>query len=279
MKTAKTAKSAKRAKGPPVAKASGNPVDRARQFVARAEVPRPKATRGVARAAAVDLSFETVKNQAVVVGSEIVSFVSGVTAERRDAIVNSSLLAQLVAKKKVSDPAKIYEWYDAYFDVLTNIGWVVQDKGFAEYSENSQNFAAHEAILAVAATLLGAAPTALAVISSTLKALKSMDEHSPWITVFSRESQHAKTARFQISLAEQDERGQFFVSLMAFGLEARSSITQVLFFKVKKNEATLQHYAGKVTINTAVLDSVRDAIRTKLSGQASDYVKALPDLA
>jgi hypothetical protein len=254
-------------------------LEHARAFIANAAVPRPKIMRGGAPTPTVALNLETGKNQAAVVGSEITSFVTGVSAERREGIINSSLLAQLVAKKKVPDPTKIYEWYDAYFDVLTNIGWVVQDKSFAEYDENSENFEAHEAILAVATTLLGAGTTALAVVASALEALKKMDRDGPWITIFSRESQHARSARFQISLAEQDANGRFLVSLMAFGLEARSSITQVLFFKVRDNGATLRHYAGKVTINTLVLDGVRDAIKAKLSGQASDYVKALPDLA
>jgi hypothetical protein len=255
-------------------------VDSARSFLAGVKLPRVKRSRDASAAPIpmVDQIFDSAKNQAAVVGSEVVSFVQGVTAERRDAIVNSSLLAQLVAKQKVSDPDKIYDWYDAYFDVLTNIGWVVQDKSFAVYHESSQNFEAHKAILAVAATLLGAAPTALALVSSALKALESMNENSPWITIFSRESQNAKTARFQISLAEQDASGQFFVSLMAFGLEAKSSITQVLFFKAKANDATLRHYAGRVTINTNVLDGISDAIKAKLSGHAGDYIKALPDL-
>jgi len=130
----------------------------------------------------------------------------------------------------------------------------------------------------VATALLGAAPTALALVKTTIEALESMDASSPWITIFDRESQKARTARFQISLAEQDPAGQFLVTLMAFGLEAKSTITQVLFFKAKANEVTLRHYSGSVTINTDVLDGVRESIQTKLSGLASDYIKALPDL-
>lgn len=253
-------------------------IESARSFVAGVELPRTPRTGDSPPEASVDLDFDTTKNQSAVVGSEVVSFVTGVTAERREVIVNSSLLAQLVAKKKVSDPSRISDWYDAYFDVLTNIGWVIQNKSFAEYREESEDFEAHKAILAVATTLLGAAPTALALIETTLNALRSMDEGSPWITIFKRESQTARTARFQISLAEQDPAGRFSVSLMAFGLEARSIITQVLFFKAKAKEATLRHYEGHVTINTGVLDGVRDAIKVKLSGLANDYIKALPDL-
>lgn len=249
----------------------------ARNFVAKAELPElHRLRRSVSDT--VDLSFDAAKNQAAVVGSQIVSFVTGVTAERREAIVNSSLLAQLVAQKKITDPVRIYEWYDAYFDVLTNIGWVVQERSFAEYRESSKNFEAHKAILAVATTLLGAAPAALALVKTTLEALQSMNADSPWITIFSRESQKARTARFQISLAEQDAAGQFFVTLMAFGLEAKSTITQVLFFRAKANEARLRHYSGRVTINTSVLDGVRDSIKAKLSAHASEYIKTLPDL-
>ena len=87
-------------------------LDSARSFVAEVRLPRAKRTRDGAAAPIpiTDQIFDTAKNQAAVVGSEVVSFVSGVTAERRDAIVNSSLLAQLVAKQKVSDPDRIYDW-------------------------------------------------------------------------------------------------------------------------------------------------------------------------
>lgn len=250
-------------------------VSSARQFVASAALP------GVSRdAVAVEpmqFVFDTAKNQAAVVGSEIVSFVSGVTPERRESIVNSSLLAQLVAKHDVRDPDKVLDWYKSYFNVLSNIGWVIQESGFSEYKESSENFDAHKAIISVASVLLGPSPTALAIVTSTLSALQSMDESSPWITIFSRETQAARAAKFQISLAEQDAAGQFYVNSMAFMLEAESRITQVLFFKAKKNEVKLTHVSGKVTINTTVLDGIKDDIKAKLVGHASNYVRGLPD--
>jgi hypothetical protein len=262
-------------------------VKTAREYVARASIPAPrKPTKALRRTrgaepeptTTVALALDTAKTQAAVVGSEIVSFVSGVTAERREAIINSSLLAQLAASKKVPDATRIYEWYEAYFDVLTNVGWVVQDKGFAEYKESGTNFETHKAILAVAAVVLGAAPTALAIVTSTINALHEMDQSTPWVTIFDRESHRARTARFQISVAEQDADGQFFVNLLAFGLEASSDVTQVLFFKVKKEKAKLRHYSGKVTINDAVLDGVSDAIKAKLVDHSKDFVSQLPDL-
>jgi len=255
---------------------SSDSVANARRFVEALRLrPTPRAGDAPPQSA-VDLALDAAKDQAAVVGSDVISFVSGVTAERRAAIIDSSLLAQLVAKKTVGDPSRIDDWYDAYFEVLTNIGWLVQDRSFAEYREQHSYLDAHQAILAVATALLGTAPAALALVKATLDALRSMDADSPWITIFSRECQAARTARFQISLAEQDPNGQFFVTLMAFGLEATSTVTQVLFFRASASEATLRHFSGRVTISTDVLDGVRDAIRAKLAGVAADYVRLLP---
>lgn len=251
-------------------------VKSARQFVEEAELPPARRTRGPIDPALAPI-FDSAKNQAAVVGSDVVSFVTGVTPERREAIVNSSLLAQLVAKHKIPDATRIKEWYDEYFDVLANIGWVIQSRNFAEYRENGVNFEAHKAILTVATAVLGPATTALALVTTTLNALRSMDENSPWITLFNRESQRANTARFQITLAQQDPAGQFMVTLMAFALEAKATVTQVLFFKVKKSDATLRHYSGGVSINTGVLDSVSAALQTKLATHSSEYIAKLPD--
>jgi metacaspase-1 len=266
-------------------RASRATVETAREFVKRAPLPAPRSRAGRGprtRAAALEttptLALDAAKTQTAVVGSEIVSFVTGVTAERREAIINSSLLAQLAATKKVPDAARVYDWYNAYFDVLTNVGWVVQDKGFAEYKESGTDFETHKAILAVASVALGAAPTALAIVTQTLQSLQSMNESRPWITIFDRESRRARTARFQISVAEQDPDGQFFVNLLAFGLEAKSDVTQVLFFKVRKEKAKLRHYSGRVTINSAVLGGVADVIKAKLVDHARDFVSQLPDL-
>jgi hypothetical protein len=259
---------------------SSDSITRARQFVASVELPEPPPPRFPV-ATALGFSFDAAKDQATVVGSEVISFVKGVTTEQRNDIVNASLLAQLVAKRKMVEPKTLKEvnaWYDDYFDVLSRIGFVIQDKGFAEYEEKSEDFEAHEAILEVATALLAGSPGALALVKTTLEALRKMSADSPWITLFNRESRSANTARFQVSLVDQDENARFLLSLIAFGLEARETLTQVLFFKFRGNEVRLDHHSGKVTINSQLLASVRDQIAGKLLAYTSDYIKGLPDL-
>lgn len=257
----------------------------AARFVERAALPAPRRRPGGTRALRVaargpgDDPFEAGRTEAAVVGSSVISFVTGVTPERREAIVHSSLFAQLHASRQVPDPLKIYDWYEKYFEVLGNIGWVVQDRGFAEYIRKGKSFETHKAILDIATTLLGPGATALKVVTTTLDALRKMDESTPWIALFNRESQHARTARFQVGLAEQDAGGDFFVNLMAFGLKADAKVTQVLVFKARSSTIKLKHFSGRVTINTAILDSVRADLAARLAGQAADYVRRLPALA
>jgi hypothetical protein len=249
--------------------------------VSALELPEPVRPRGeevLGGIKEISVDFTDAKNQAAVVGSDIISFVKGVTGERRQDITNCALLAQLVANKRVPDRTRIYDWYERYFDVLSNVGWVIQDKTFAQYDAKSDNLEVHEAILQVATSLLGPSAAALEVVKATLGALKSMSADSPWITLFNREVQHANTAHFRVSLAQEDENGQFLVSLMAFGLEAKAIVTQVLFFKFRSTDVVMRRNSGKVTIATDVLSAIRPMVIGKISAHAADYIKQLPDL-
>lgn len=235
--------------------------------------PAPRRMRGPTKSGPA--VFDKVKDQAMVVGSDIVSFVAGVPIEARQDIVNCTLLAQLAANKRVPQRDEIRAWYETYFDTLTHLGWVVQARGFSEHRETGNDFEAHQAILSVAAVVLGPATTALAVVQSTLNAMKSMSD-GPWMTIFKRESQTARAARFQVTLAAPASEGASMVSLMSFDLVAKANLTQVLFVKYRSTDVTLRHASGQVTIDTDVLAAVRPAIAQKIAAYTQSYVDTLP---
>jgi len=251
--------------------------EKALQYVRQLALPMSPGGFESADDSALDFDFDAAKKQAMVVGSDVVAFVNGVTEERRQDLVQSALLAQLAANKAVPDRTQIFDWYAKYFDVLTNIGWVAQDVGLSEFSQDLQNLEAHEAILKMAAGLLGSSVTALALVKATLDALTNTSD-GKWITLFDRESKSAKTARFQMMLVDQEASGQFLVNLMAFGFEATTELTQVLFFKFRSGSARIKQYSGKVTIDSDILASIRPQIRAKLASHAADFVAKLPDL-
>ncbi len=252
------------------------PIDtaRSREFVRSAKLPAPPPVKRGAETA--DEALVAGKAQASVVGSDLLSFATNVAPQWRQDLINCSLFAQLCAKAEVADPKRIFDWYDAYFGALQQLGWMVQDQGFAVYVETSQNFSAHQAILKVAEGLLMPAAGSLALVKNTLDALASMDADSPFITLFSQESQQASAARFQISLAEQSADGGLTVALMAFGLEARTTLTQVLFFKSLASQATLRHCSGKVSVNTPLLEALRGDLTQQLQAHARSFIRTLP---
>ncbi len=218
--------------------------------------------------------------QCAVVGSGAIAFDSNVSAAQRTDIANACLLAQLVAKKQTPEPsdlAAVSAWYRSYFEALSKIGFVIGQTTFSRYQAGSAEYAAHEAILDVATSALGGASGALKLVAKTLDALKSASENTPWITLFNRETRVTTTARVQVGAVEMSPEGPM-LTMLAFALEARNTVTQVLLFKMRRNESTLEYSEGRFLANDAILSAVRPQIAAKIARYASDYIRTLPDL-
>jgi hypothetical protein len=252
-------------------------VERAKQFIKLADLP-PAAFVPMGAAAETADIFDKAKSQAQVVGSGVFSFARGVTAEVRQAISDSALLAQLVANKKTSSEQQPLEWFKAYSDVLQNVGWTLQEGSWADYTAKGTAAEVHEKVIEIMTVALAPSAAALAIITATINALKAMNPESPWITLFSRESQKAKMARFQIGLVEKEENADVFVSLLACLVEAQNTITQVLLFKFKDAKASFRASGAKVSINRPDLVDLGPAIQAKVRVYQADYLSSVLDL-
>jgi hypothetical protein len=243
-------------------------------FIEQLELPpRPRRLRGAPAVESIN-DFDAQKDQAVVVGSDIVSFVAGITPQLRAAIVNSSLLAQLAANRKVPERNELRAWYDVYFDTLTRLGWQAQERGFSEHHETGEDFEAAKAILSIAGAIFGPTATALAIVASTLKAMESLSD-GPWFAVFERGSRSAKAARFQVSTVEPSSDGSSYISMMAFELDAKTALTQVLFFKYRASDVTLRHASGRVSVDSEILAAIAPAVAEKVAAYTRNFVAAV----
>ena len=238
----------------------------------------PRGLLGQDAASEVGEVFQTAKAQAQVVGSGLYSFAKGVTPEMREAISNSALLAQLVANKRVSAEDEPTEWYTAYLDVLQNIGWTIQDHAWNDYTAEGAAVDVHEKIIEVLQVALGPAPAALSIVKSAIDVLKAMRPDTPWLTIFSREAQHARIARFQVGLVEQGEDADLYLSLLACLIEAHATLTQVLVFKFRNEHATFKGNTAKVSVDRNNLAQLLPAIRSKVRAYQSDYVSSIQDV-
>ncbi len=222
--------------------------------------------------------FDQAKKQAQIAGSGVFSFAQGVDTTVRESISDSALLAQLVANKRVSVEQAPLKWFTTYGEVLQNVGWTLQEGGWTDYTATGTAVEVNEKIIEVMTAALAPAPAALAIITSTVNALKAMKPDSSWFTIFSRETQKARIARFQIGLVEKDGSGDVFVSLLACLIEAQSSITQVLFFKFREANASFKANSAKVSINRAALTDLGPTIRSKIRAYQADYLSSIADI-
>lgn len=246
-------------------------LDSARQFVARALPDAPL----LGAAEPPDLGFDKAKEQAVLVGSAVLSFDVGVESSFREAISDSALLAQLVANKTTDAGTDPIAWFDAYFAVLGNIGWAIQARDTATYDIKTDGMEVHEAILDVITAFIGPVPGAAALVKLALESLKKMDANSPLITLFEKESQHATIGRFQFTTVRQDEHGGLLAEAMAFALNAERTITQILFFKLSKSKQTLRRSLGTISLNREALVKLQPLIRQKVQAHMIDFVQSI----
>jgi hypothetical protein len=105
-----------------------------------------------------------------------------------------------------------------------------------------------------------------------------MTPGTSWFTIFNRESQHARIARFQIGLVETGPTADVFVSLLACLIEARASVTQVLVFKFRNQHASFKANSAKVSINRGALQELLPTIRAKVRAYQADYVSSIKDI-
>ena len=254
---------------------SADDIRRALAFVNKLELPpAPRRTRGTPRAKPQPV-FSEGRSGARIVGSAIVSSSAGTTSLVREFIINSSLLAQLAANRRVPMREDVFAWYDAYFETLDQLGWVIQERGFSEHRNIGNQVDVHQAILSVASTILSQSAAALMVVEATMKAMELMADGA-WLRIFNRESRAEKEARFQFTVTESEsERGSTTV-LMAFELRARSTLTQVLFFKFPSADVTLRHASGRVAINPDLVAEINPVIARKVSAFTSDFIEDLP---
>jgi hypothetical protein len=245
--------------------------DLSHQVIRQAKLPpAPRRKRGPADEPPVELRAS--EAQSLVVGSGLIVAAENVPVQTREDLINCTLFAQLAASGAVPDPKETAQWYTAYFNTLTALGWAQSDTQFQEYRFESKNAEAHKVVMQVIAALLGPQAVALAVVKTALAALQSMNENSPWITLFDQQSRSEKFARFQVATAQLDSNGLLQTALVGFQLKAKSKLTQVLFFKFSSSETTLKYAAGKATIYEAALADQRADIAQRLAAYRRAYV-------
>ena len=215
-------------------------------------------------------------DQAVAVGSQIAEFARNVPAEIRPQISNSILLAQLAANKAVGDTAGTSAaWRESYQNVLFNTGWTFEGSsvGMQEIKEN--NLEVHKAIIPILTAVLGPAVTATALVTTVLNGLASMNQDTPWITLFNRESRRASVNQFQIGYVQAPGGAVPRMSTIFFELNVTGVVTQVLLFKFSSANGSLFHSHSDLSISPSLLADISDVIQRKVAAHAQTFIQGI----
>jgi len=243
-------------------------LEHAKQFLKTASLPDKPELLSVAPGMGMP-TLEPAKQQALVVGSNVVSFTTGVDADVKQAITDSSLFAQLAAAKAVGTNTDPLVFFDAYFANLGTLGWQILHKETAELSSDEDAFDVHEAIIGVITSFLSPIAGAAAAVLVVLEGLHKMDTNTPFITLFNKQSHHGEIGRFQFTYVYPDPEHGLMAEAMAFSLKADTELTQVLFFKLHKGKTSLRRSTGSLSIDANAMK----ALQPQLAAKMNDYRK------
>jgi hypothetical protein len=211
----------------------------------------------------------------IVTGSNLIQFPPGASAELKSSVALSLLAAQRVA---TNDPVVLSpdQWLDRHNTVLQNLNWRKGQGGVTKASFDSLNVAVHQAIIPFLTAALGGAVVAGSLIITALKQLQEMDKGAPWITLFDKQSRRFKVTEYQFSAVEV-VGDTVNLRIAAARLDASFGTTQVLFVKIKNQNAKFEQANQSFSTEVSLLNDMNADLKVKLMTLTKSFIQTLPD--
>ncbi|MCV7226601.1 aminopeptidase P family N-terminal domain-containing protein [Mycolicibacterium komossense] len=212
------------------------------------------------------------KKQASVVASNLVTFADTTPVAVRNDVGHWTLFAQLAASNAVPNRDEVREWMDFYIKVLTTTGWEVAGDIVNETTEEVVGSTVHEKILALAVAALGPIPSAVNMVALALNALQGMNRNSPWIRLFNRRAEDARSCGLQIADCEADDAGAVTLRGVEFLVEAHQRLTQFLFFRFASGDARLYQRTRTLRLSAENRQKYSAAVAQKILDRITDNI-------
>jgi hypothetical protein len=216
---------------------------------------------------------ETRPSGAVDAGS-VVSFVTGLSTQHKEDVLDSTLLAQLVATHEHPKEEEIEAWYRRYREVLEHIGWTISEKSFDRYEAGGSAFTVDKVVIEVLAAV--ATGNEVAMATAALEALKKLSDESNQMKIWESTSHRAESGNFQIGAAQEND-GVVAMALGAFYFHTKQTTTHFLWTSWSSTEIELWKAGQVVTLNEQVYEHVRATVVQKLGSSAATFVEELPE--
>lgn len=209
-------------------------------------------------------------DQGFVDAGSLVSFVNKIGKQQRFDVLNSTLLAQLAADFKYDRKKQTEQWFNFYVDVLSHVGWDLQNFQFQKYKTSGQTLQISTAIIDIIKGILS--KDELDAVKRIFDSLKDSD-NEPWWKVFSKESSGPSLAgNFQVLPCKVDSSGQVVMAMGSFYFTATSTEERWFWFQYSTTSISMFKGIQVSTLDMNVYDQVREEIIKKLGDKAKKYI-------
>jgi hypothetical protein len=213
----------------------------------------------------------------IVTGSNLIQFPAGTSPDVKASVTLSLLAAQRVASNDhvLTTPD---QWIDRHNTVLENLNWVVNKGGKVDSQLHGLSVAVHKAIIPFLTAAFTGGATAGALILAALNNLQSMDQNAPWITLFDQQSRRFDVTEYMFTVVSVKD-DQVSMETASARFNATFGTTQVLFFKLSRQDATFQSVSETLSASAGLLTDMNADLKVKLANVTRSFIQSLPDIA
>ncbi|MFF7971425.1 hypothetical protein [Streptomyces sp. NPDC007905] len=223
------------------------------------------------------LDQPTTAPAAAVDGNIVATFVDGIRGQNIFDVLDSCLLAQLVANGRCDRESEPVGWTRSYGHVLEKLAWVVPAFDFFGLRSQSGQLSMSAALLKVISGIMTARQVDL--VSAAIELMQGLPVDDRRLQIFRSNSVEANAGNFQVDSVGESENGMVSLKLCAFNFRTSENVTDVLWWRFNSQTTLLQATRTTFVLNTHIYDRIRDAVAAKLGNRAQKYIAGLPDFS
>lgn len=220
--------------------------------------------------------------QAAVIGSNLLGFGSGMSAQEQDDVRNTFQLATLVANKLHDRDTQAQAWFGKFTSVLVDTGWLRLTSRYSQRSDVSQSLKVANVLISLVqgAVATATSGTPLAAVLGKLAGdmLTSLPKTGEAFNLFERGSKTDRGAMVGVASCLKTPEGEILLALGMVDLSTARHDYDVLFFDWDSNEVTVNEAAVVLSVNASLITKNRDKIMTALGKRVEDNIQIYLDL-
>jgi len=207
----------------------------------------------------------------VVSGTALIDFSAAKDVVLRSSVSLALLFASRVATKAMKpDVDDEDDWLARYTQALTEIGFRVSGMSVVHSELKKKNVAVHKAIIPFLTLAFGGAAVG-PIILQALKNLQEVDENSPWITLFDKQTRRFDVNEMHFAAVGSNDTDTTIRYAIA-RLHVETGETRILFFKISNTGAKFDSSSTLMTADNGLLATIEPKLQAKLVAIIDDSI-------